>query len=104
MNGTLRASYMVRGSRRDLGGLHWWDAIQSFFANTVPASSRVPIVALVVSQPDRNVLLNIASQESLDVCFAESCEEGLAVAKRLKAPMILFDRNWPATEWRPAVE
>jgi DNA-binding NtrC family response regulator len=85
-----------------------WEAIQSFFAGAVPCrlavSSRVPIIALVVSEQDRHVLASISSQEPLDVHFAGSCEEGQAVANQLSAPIILFDRNWPGTEWRPAVE
>jgi DNA-binding NtrC family response regulator len=85
-----------------------WQAIQSFFAGVVPSrmapSSRVPIVALVVNEQDRYVLTNISGQESLDVHFAESCEEGQAVANQLMAPVILLDRNWPGTEWKPAIE
>ena len=85
-----------------------WRAIQSFFAGVAPSrmalSSRVPIVALVVNEQDRYVLRNISGQELLDVHFAESYEEGQAAAKQLAAPVILFDRNWPGTEWKPAVE
>src|ERR1700733_10490671 len=103
---------MVRGSSlpvwHSCGGLRVWQAIQSFFAGVAPSrmalSSRVPIVALVVSDQDRYVLTNISGQELLDLHFAESYEEGRAVANQLTAPVILFDRNWPGTEWKPAVE
>jgi DNA-binding NtrC family response regulator len=67
-------------------------------------SSRVPIIALVVNEQDRHVLTSIADQGPWDVHFAESCEEAGAVANQLGAPVILFDRNWPGTEWRTAVE
>jgi DNA-binding NtrC family response regulator len=85
-----------------------WEAIHSFFAGIVPSrmalSSRVPIVALVVGERDRYILSSISGQEPLDVHFAESCAEAQAVANQLTAPVILFDRNWPGTEWKPAVE
>jgi DNA-binding NtrC family response regulator len=85
-----------------------WQAIQSLFAGGVPSriarSSSVPIVALVVSEQDRHILMSIACQESVDLHFAESYEEGQAVANRLTVPVILFDRNWLGTEWKPAVE
>jgi len=65
--------------------------------------SRVPVVALVVSEHDRHVLANVSDQEPLDVHFVESCDEASTVSNRLTAPVILFDRDWPATEWRAAV-
>jgi DNA-binding NtrC family response regulator len=66
--------------------------------------SRVPIVALVVSDQDRRVLTSITGLEPLDVYFAESCEQGRALANELTAPVILFDRDWPGIEWRTAVQ
>jgi DNA-binding NtrC family response regulator len=66
--------------------------------------SRIPVVALVVSEQDRHVLRSIAGREPLDVHFAESCEQGCAVANKLTAPVILFDRDWPGIEWRTAVQ
>ena len=35
--------------------------------------------------------------------FVESCDEASTVSNQLTAPVILFDRDWPATEWRAAV-
>ncbi len=67
-------------------------------------SSRIPIVALVVSKRDRQALTSISGEGSWDVHFAESCEEARAVANQFTAAVILFDRNWPGTEWRTAVE
>jgi DNA-binding NtrC family response regulator len=101
---------MARGSNgqsRDLRRPSAWQVLYSFFAGAGsarrPSVPRVPIVALMVEQ-DRGVLTNISRQELLDVHFAESCEEASALANQLSAPVILFDRNWPGTDWRTAVE
>jgi len=80
--------------------------IHSFFVRRTTSrfTPRVPVVALVVDDQDRKVLASAAGQESLEVHFAESCEEAGAVANRLSAPVILIDRDWPGSEWRAAVE
>jgi DNA-binding NtrC family response regulator len=67
-------------------------------------SSRVPIVVLVIGDQDRRIVAGISGREPFDIHFAESCGEARALATQLKAPVILFDRNWPGTEWRPMVE
>lgn len=64
---------------------------------------RVPVIALVVSEHDRRVLAKISDQEPLDVHFVESCDEASTLSNQLTAPVILFDRDWPQTEWRAAV-
>jgi DNA-binding NtrC family response regulator len=102
---------MARGSNgqsRDLPGPRVWQTLHSFFVGArsprraIPA--RTAIVALTVSEQDRNVLTSIAQQEPFDIHFAESCEDASKMASQLTAPMILFDRNWPGTDWRMAVE
>jgi DNA-binding NtrC family response regulator len=97
-----------RSSRRGLGIPRVWQMIQSLVGGAIPnrmgLPSRIPVVALVVSAQDRNVLASVSGQKPLDVHFAESCEEGWAVAAQLTAPVILFDRDWPKTEWRMAVK
>jgi DNA-binding NtrC family response regulator len=59
---------------------------------------------LVVSEQDRSVLTAICGHEPLDMHFVESCPEAIALAQQLIAPVILFDRDWPETEWRIAIE
>lgn len=85
-----------------------WQVIHSFFDRGMPSPfavpSRVPVVALIVNEQDRHVLTSMADQESLEVHFAESCEEASDFANRFAAPIILLDRDWPGSEWRAAVE
>jgi response regulator RpfG family c-di-GMP phosphodiesterase len=68
------------------------------------SSSRIAIVALVVSEHDRSVLTRVAGQEQWDLLIVESCAEAWAVMNQSIAPIILYDRNWPATEWRAVVQ
>jgi CheY-like chemotaxis protein len=89
-------------------GVKLWEAIHSFFGDPIPrriaVASRTPMVALVLMEEDRHVLAGISSQEPLDVHFAKSFDEACALANQLAAPVVLFDRNWPGTDWRTAVE
>jgi DNA-binding NtrC family response regulator len=104
----------VRGSKSfpsdrypDLRTSSLWLVVHSFFTSTIlgqrAVRSRVPVVALLVSEQDRNVLASSFGEEPLDVRFAESYEDAYPLASRLAAPIILFDRDWPGTEWRTAV-
>ena len=84
-----------------------WQALHSFFAGTSgrsTAAARVPIVALVVSEQDRSVLESVSSHQPIEFHFAQSCEDASNLVRQLSAPVILFDRNWPGTDWRTAVE
>ena len=111
-NSKLKISrrYIVRGSKSfppDPRTPSLWLVIHSFFTGTTlsqrAVQSRVPVVALLVSEQDRGVLTSSFGEEPLDVRFAESYEDAYALANRLTAPIILFDRDWPGTEWRTAV-
>ncbi|MBZ5677575.1 MAG: hypothetical protein LAP61_25305 [Acidobacteriia bacterium] len=66
--------------------------------------ARIPVVALVTSDSDRYVLASVSGQDSLEVRFAESCEEAYTVANRMAAPVILLDRDLLGTEWKTAVK
>ncbi len=85
-----------------------WKMVQSLFIGGAPrrmnVASRVPVVALVVNEQDRQVLATVFGHDPLDVRFAESCEEAYSVTNQLTAPVILLDRDWPGTEWKAAVE
>jgi FixJ family two-component response regulator len=93
------------------GGLRMpgvWQVIHSFFNDVTPRRRafppRIPVVALVASEQDRDVLTNVSGQEPLEVHFVESSEEAGTLANQLNAPIILFDRDWPGTEWRVNVQ
>lgn len=85
-----------------------WRVFHSLFAgfsrDRLALPYRVPIVALVADEQDRRVLASIADRELLDIHFAESWGEVCSAAKQLIAPVVLFDRDWPGTEWKTDVE
>lgn len=83
---------------------HVWRVINSFFGGEIPVRitlpKRIPVVALLVDEQDRRSLSRISGDESLDVHFAESCQDAAALAQKLTAPIILLDRDWPESEWK----
>jgi|ERR1700677_3033289 DNA-binding NtrC family response regulator len=68
------------------------------------APNRITIVALVVSDHDRNVLRGISDREPIDIHFAESRVEAWDALNRLNSPLILYDRDWPNAEWRTTIQ
>jgi hypothetical protein len=65
---------------------------------------RIAIVALVVSDHDRDVLTRISDREPVDIHFAESHVDAWEAMNRLNSPVILYDRDWPDAEWRTTVQ
>lgn len=65
---------------------------------------RTSIVALIVSDHDREVLTRISACEPVDVHFADSHRDAWEAMNRLNSPVILYDRDWPHAEWRTAVQ
>ena len=65
---------------------------------------RISIVALVVSDHDREVLNCISNREPVDIHFAESHVDAWEAMNRLNSPVILYDRDWPNAEWRATVQ
>jgi DNA-binding NtrC family response regulator len=100
--------------------LAMWQAIQSFLAYIprtraerrhgrlldagAQTSLRPHVVALVVSDHDREVLTSITDHEPLEMHFAESLVEAWNAVYRLRCPVILYDRDWPDAEWRTTVQ
>ena len=66
-----------------------WQLLQSVFTSGTRSRkslpSRIPIVALVVSEQDRRVLTSLSGQEALEVHFVESCEEARRVSERWRS-------------------
>jgi len=92
-----------------------WKAIQSFLRarkgnqdlqRDQPAGSlsAFPVVALILGEQDRALLMNIAIPRGIDVRFAASCSEAWTIANQTEAPVILCDRDLPGIEWRDAMQ
>lgn len=98
-----------------------WDSIRSFFAviprddraaerlvsgspSRYATAARVIIVALVIEAQDRILLASIGRGHHWDMHFADTAQAALAAANELSAPIILYDRDLPGTEWRNVVQ
>jgi DNA-binding NtrC family response regulator len=66
--------------------------------------SHIPVIALAVSDHDREVLTSISKQEPWEMHFAESRVEAWDVLNRSGSPVVLYDRDWPNAEWRTTVQ
>jgi FixJ family two-component response regulator len=64
----------------------------------------IAIIGLVASNEDRRLLAGICSRNGWQLLFAETCEEARAALDKLKAPVILCDRDIPGKGWRETVE
>jgi hypothetical protein len=69
-----------------------------------PIAPRISVVALVVSDHDRDILTRISNREPVDIHFAESHVDAWEAVNRLSSPVILYDRDWPNAEWRTTVQ
>jgi DNA-binding NtrC family response regulator len=73
-------------------------------SNAQAVTPRITIVALVVSNHDREVLARISTHEPVDIHFAESHVDAWEAMNRLNSPVVLYDRDWPNAEWRTTVQ
>jgi DNA-binding NtrC family response regulator len=86
-----------------------WRALHSLFESFISrpssnAAARLGIVALGVVDQNRSLLENVAARNTWDVHFADTCAEAWEILNRLKAPVILCDRDLAGTEWRDVVQ
>lgn len=68
-----------------------------------PCRLLVPIVVTDPSGEDRSAWREAADRECWNLHFTNSSEEAWTIAKQLKAPVILCDRDLPEIEWRQTV-
>jgi ActR/RegA family two-component response regulator len=62
------------------------------------------IIGLVTSDEDRRLLAGICNRNGWYLLYADTCEEARAALEKLKAPVILCDRDLPGKGWRETVE
>jgi FixJ family two-component response regulator len=68
------------------------------------SAAPIAIIGLVTSEEDRRLLTGICRRNGWHLLFANSCEEARAALDKLKAPVILCDRDLPGQGWRKTVE
>ena len=64
----------------------------------------IAIVGLVVNREDRQLLDGVCKGNRWHLLFVDTCEEAWSALERLKAPVILYDRDLPGKGWRETVE
>jgi DNA-binding NtrC family response regulator len=65
---------------------------------------QVTIVGLIRSDQDRQLLSGICGRSGWEVVFADNCCDTKAAVDRVKAPVVLCDRDSVETQWREAIE
>jgi len=63
----------------------------------------MPVVALIRSARDRDLLRSIGARDHLDIHFADTFSEAWYTANRLKSPVVLCERDAPGIEWHHAL-
>ncbi len=66
--------------------------------------SPIAVVGLVISDEDRRLLTEICSRNQWHLLLTDTCEDAWTALDKLKAPVILCDRDLPGRGWRETVE
>ena len=64
----------------------------------------ITVIGLIASDADRRALAGICSRNRWHLLFTDTCEEARIALHKLKAPVILCDRDLPGKGWRATVE
>ena len=67
-------------------------------------NTRIRMVALVSNDCDRQLLARMAPENGWVVHFPGSCVEAWHLLKQEKPPILLFDRDFPGTQWREVIQ
>jgi len=76
---------------------------QTVSAEGKSSGVQVTIVGLIRSDQDRQLLSGICGRSGWEVVFADNCCDAKAALDRVKAPVVLCDRDSVETGWREAI-
>ena len=68
--------------------------------NAAPTVVRTRILALVAEDSDRELLARVAQDQGWAIRFARTCGEAWEILNSERIPIVLYDRDLPATDWR----
>ena len=123
-NGTIPAGTVTRPAASGRLRVILRQAIHSHFArvadffrrknssSTWPSSSPagrastgpIAVVGLVISDEDRRLLTEICNRNRWHLLLTDTCEDARTALDKLKAPVVLCDRDLPGRGWRQTVE
>jgi len=86
--------------RRKRANPNW---LSSASANRSPLDS-LTVIGLIAGEPERRALAGICSRNRWNLLFVATREEARTVLDKVKAPVILCDRDLPGNGWRATVE
>jgi FixJ family two-component response regulator len=75
--------------------VNWWRA---------EGRERIPVLAIMPDERDKNSLLAFGARGQWDLVLSGSCEAALETLKKMRAAVILCDRDLPGIDWRAALE
>ena len=65
---------------------------------------RIPVLAIAPDERDKNSLSVFSVRGQWDLILTGSCEEALEALKKMRAAVILCDRDLPGVDWRNTLE
>jgi len=75
--------------------VNWWRS---------ESGERIPVLAIAPDERDKSSLSAFSVRGQWDLVLASSCEEALESLKKMRAAVILCDRDLPGLDWRDALE
>jgi DNA-binding NtrC family response regulator len=75
--------------------VNWWHS---------ETGENIPVLAIAFDERDKNSLSTFSVRGQWDLVLTGSCEEALEALKKMRAAVILCDRDLPGLDWRNALE
>jgi DNA-binding NtrC family response regulator len=75
--------------------VNWWRS---------ESGQRIPVLAIACQDLERKSLSAFSVRGQWNLVLTESCEEALEALKKMRAAVILCDRDLPGLDWRDALE
>jgi DNA-binding NtrC family response regulator len=75
--------------------VNWWRS---------ESGERIPVLAIAHEDLDKKALAAFSIRGQWDLVLTSSCEEALEALKKMRAAVILCDRDLPGLDWRIALE
>jgi FixJ family two-component response regulator len=75
--------------------VNWWHS---------GTGEKIPVVAIAPDDRDKKSLAAFAVRGQWELVLTGSCEEALEALKKMRAAVILCDRDLPGPDWRQALE
>lgn len=75
--------------------VNWWHSQNG---------ERIPVLAIAPDERDKSSLSLFSVRGQWDLALTGSCDEALEMLKKMRAAVILCDRDLPGLDWRDALE